>query len=86
MNNENCFFEDSGLKPCEEQALDCTDCEYYVDNAKFVLTPAALLYYTLEDFGIQVGEFKSKLWESIFNDFMEGLEKSGYVSKIDEDK
>lgn len=27
-----CGFKDSGLKPCEEQAIDCEECDWYINE------------------------------------------------------
>lgn len=57
--------------------------EEYKDDEMYVITPHCLLYETLKDYGIEVGPWLPKMWDHIFNDFMEGLCKSGYISKGD---
>lgn len=51
------------------------------EDATYGLTPHCLLYETLKNFGIQVGQWYPSLWESIFEKFMENLEASGYVER-----
>lgn len=53
------------------------------DNDKFVLAPEFLLYQTISEYGIDPGEWTPKIWLHIYEDFMDGLEKAGYVRKED---
>lgn len=55
----------------------------YYDNITYRLTEHAILYETLKDYGIDVGEWRNSLWRLIYNDFMNGLEKNSYISKSD---
>lgn len=32
MLQNKCLWDESGLKPCEMQALDCPSCDYYEDK------------------------------------------------------
>ena len=52
------------------------------EDAKFVITPEYLLYQIISDYGINTGEWVPKIWEHIFEDFMDGLEKQGIISKV----
>ena len=79
MTSNNCEYEESGLKPCEEQAMDCEDCDYF--NPVYRFTPERILYNSLHDFDIEVANWKPILWKAIFDEFMERLENSGYISK-----
>ncbi len=56
---------------------------YDSDDANYCLTEHAILYETLKDYGMDVGEWRNSLWRSIYNDFMNELEKNGYISKCD---
>lgn len=53
------------------------------DNDKFVIAPEFLLYQTISEYGIDPGEWTPKIWLHIYEDFMDGLEKAGYVRKED---
>lgn len=53
------------------------------DNDKFVLAPELLLYQTISEYGIDPGEWTQKIWLHIYEDFMDCLEKAGYVRKED---
>ncbi len=56
--------------------------EDFPEDAKFVITPECLLYQIISDYGIDTGEWVPKIWEHIYEDFMDGLEKQGIVSKV----
>lgn len=56
--------------------------EDFPEGAKLVITPECLLYRIISDYGIDPGEWVPKIWEHIFEDFMDGLEKQGIVSKV----
>ena len=68
---------------------DCEDFELAeeVENDENVvsrLTEAFILYDLLSgDMGLDVGGWKPWLWESICNEFMNRLEKAGYISKTE---
>lgn len=51
------------------------------EEVRYVLTEHALLYEILKDYGIVVGEWNKTIWRHIYEDFMLGLEKAGYVSR-----
>ena len=53
------------------------------DNDKFVLAPEFLLYQTISEYGIDPGDWTPRIWLHIYEDFMDGLEKAGYVRKED---
>lgn len=60
----------------EEERID--------DDEKFVITPPSLLYKTLKDYGVDPGEWYPVIWGHIYEDFMDGLVRAGYVMKEDE--
>lgn len=63
------------------------DCPYFEgekeedEEEKYVLTPWGCLYGTLIDYGIDVSRIKGRVGEHIVEDFMEAMEKAGYISK-----
>ena len=65
----------------KEINLEIEDMEEFPEDAKFVITPEYYLYMTISEYGIDPGEWIPKIWTHIFEDFMEGLEKMGYVEK-----
>jgi len=61
--------------------------EDFPEDVKFVLSEEYLLFTIItDDYGIDVGVWRPKLWRSIYEDFMEGLEKIGTVVKKDEEQ
>ena len=56
--------------------------EDFPEGAKFVITPECLLYLIISDYGIDPGEWIPRIWQHIYEDFMDGLEKQGIVSKV----
>lgn len=54
------------------------------DDEKLVITPPCLLYKTLKDYGVNPGEWYPVMWRHIYDDFMDGLARAGYVKKEDE--
>lgn len=50
-------------------------------NEEYVLTEWACLYLTLLDYGIDASHIPGKVGEHIVEDFMEMMEKAGYVRK-----
>ena len=56
------------------------------EGAKFAITPEYLLYRIISDYGIDPGEWVPKIWQHIYEDFMDGLEKQGIVSKMDREE
>ena len=61
--------------------------EDFPEDVKFVLTEEYLLFRIItDDYGVDVGEWRPKLWKSIFEDFMEGLEKMGTIVKADKEQ
>ena len=61
--------------------------EDFPEDAKFVVTEEYLLFNIItDDYGIDVGVWRPKLWRSIFMDFMEGLEKMGTIAKADKEQ
>lgn len=53
------------------------------DNDRSMIAPEFLLYQTISEYGIDPGDWTPKIWLHIYEDFMEGLEKAGYVRKED---
>ena len=56
--------------------------EDFPEDAKLVITPEYLLYRIISDYGINPGEWIPRIWQHIYEDFMNGLEKQGIVSKV----
>lgn len=56
------------------------------ENAKFVITPEFLLYRIISDYGIDPGDWIPRIWQHIYEDFMDGLEKQGIISKMDREE
>ena len=68
--------------------MGTTDCPYFEEekdeeenDEKYVLTPWGCLYGVLLDYGIDVSHIKGRVGEHIVEDFMEAMEKAGYISK-----
>ena len=54
-------------------------------GATYVLTPSYILYDLLSgDAGFDIGGWKPWLWDSIYNELMNRLEKAGYIGKVGE--
>lgn len=51
------------------------------DDEEYVLTLWGCLYLTLLDYGIDASHIPGKVGEHIVEDFMEMMEKAGYVRK-----
>lgn len=51
------------------------------ENEKYVITEWCCLYLTLLDYGIDASHIPSKVGKHIVEDFMEMMEKAGYVRK-----
>lgn len=60
------------------------DVMYDDENIKYVLTPWGCLYAVLMDYGIDVEYISAKVGGHIVDDFLEAMEKAGYVVKDDE--
>lgn len=58
--------------------------EHDDDDAAYVMTEAAILYETLKDWGINVGNWNYKIWNAIVEDFMEEMVRAGHVGKAEE--
>lgn len=71
--------------------MGTTDCPYFKEEKDqeeseeelYVLTPWGCLVGVLLDYGIEVSHIKGRVGEHIVEDFMEAMEKAGYVSKGD---
>lgn len=70
----------------KEINLEIKDMEEFPEDAKFVITPEYLLYLIISDYGIDPGEWIPRIWQHIYEDFMDGLEKQGVVSKMDREE
>lgn len=53
------------------------------DDVKYVLSPWGCLSVVLEDYGINISRISGKVGSHIVEDFMELMEKSGYILKDD---
>ena len=58
------------------------DMEDFPPDAKLAIIPEYLLYLIISDYGIDTGEWIPRIWQHIYEDFMDGLEKQGIVSKV----
>lgn len=56
------------------------------EGAKLAITPEYLLYRIISDYGIDPGEWVPRIWQHIYEDFMDGLEKQGIVSKTNREE
>ena len=56
------------------------------EGAKLAITPEYLLYRIISDYGIDPGEWIPRIWQHIYEDFMDGLEKQGIVSKMNREE
>lgn len=69
--------------------MGTADCPYFEgernqeesEEESYVITPWGCLYCTLLDYGIDLSHIKGRVGEHIVEDFMEAMEKAGYVSK-----
>lgn len=57
------------------------DMEDFPSDTKLEIAPEYLLYLIISDYGIDPGEWIPRIWQHIYEDFMDGLEKQGIVSK-----
>lgn len=55
------------------------------DNETYVLTPWGCLYTVLLDYGINAEHISGRVGSHIVEDFMDAMERSGYVAKADPD-
>ena len=74
------------IKMEEKDIIGLIDKDLVDENAIYVQTEHSILYETLSDYGIPVGGWHPKLWESIFETLMERLIRAGYVSKRSEEE
>lgn len=56
--------------------------EDFPEDAKLAITPEYLLYRIISDYGIDPGDWIPRIWQHIYEDFMDGLEKQGIISKV----
>lgn len=59
--------------------FDSNNDDVFDDDMQFVLTPWGCLASVLEDYGIDISRVKSKIGGHIVDDFMELMERAGYV-------
>ncbi len=97
--NVECFRHLSNLQQYSGEPYSCAscmgteDCPYKVtreekkeeDEEKYVLTPWGCLYGVMLDYGIDVSSIRGRVGEHIVEDFMEAMEKAGYVTKSEEE-
>ena len=60
--------------------------EDFPEGVKFVITPEFLLYQVISDYGIDPGDWIPRIWQHIYEDFMDGLEKQRIISKMDREE
>jgi len=74
--------------------MGTTDCPYFEggkeedeedEEVKYVITPWGCLVSVLLGYGIDVSHFKGRVGEHIVEDFMEAMEKAGYITKSEEE-
>lgn len=70
----------------ENGIIGFTKSDLIDEDEKYVQTEHSILYETLSSYGVQVGGWYPKLWESIFETLMERLIRAGYVSKRSEEE
>ena len=80
MNYRN-IFDDRLEDLFEEEVVD----DLFNDDDTFFLTEWGCLYSVLNDYGIDVSHIKGKVGQHIVEDFMDLMEKAGYVEKYIED-
>lgn len=56
------------------------------DDVKYVLSPWGCLSVVLEDYGIDISRISGKVGSHIVEDFMELMEKAGYILKCDDNE
>lgn len=56
------------------------------DDVKYVLSPWGCLSVVLEDYGIDISRISGKVGSHIVEDFMELMEKSGYILECDDNE
>jgi hypothetical protein len=74
------------IKMEEKDIIGLIENDLVDKDSTYVQTEHSILYETLSDYGIPVGGWHSKLWESIFETFMERLIHAGYVTKRSEEE
>lgn len=61
------------------------DYDEFPDDAEFVLTEWGCLSAVLSDYGIDFSHISGRVGQHIVEDFMEMMEKSGYIAKVNKD-
>lgn len=56
------------------------------DDVKYVLSPWGCLSVVLEDYGINISRISGKVGSHIVEDFMELMEKAGYILECDDNE
>lgn len=54
------------------------------EEVVYVLTPWGCLMGVLMDYGIDISHITTKMGEHMVNDFLQSMEKAGYIGKIQE--
>ena len=93
-----CFRHKSNLSQLEPYTFNqaafmgTVDCPYFEEGKdeedeeeKYVITPWGCLVGTLLDYGVDVSHFTGRVGEHIVEDFMEAMEKAGYITKSEEE-
>lgn len=56
------------------------------DDVKYVLSPWGCLSVVLEDYGIDISRISGKVGSHIVEDFLELMEKAGYILECDDNE
>ena len=56
------------------------------DDVKYVLSPWGCLSVVLKDYGIDISRISGKVGSHIVEDFLELMEKSGYILECDDNE
>lgn len=56
------------------------------DDVKYVLSPWGCLSVVLNDYGIDISRISGKVGSHIVEDFMELMEKAGYILECDDNE
>lgn len=60
--------------------------EYDDDNVKYVLTEWGCLSSTLDDYNIHYSHITPVMGKHMVQDFLDALERSGYIEKVEKDE
>lgn len=73
------------MKDEREEALVKDDRENSEGEEQYTLTPWGCLFSVLCDYGIDTAHIPGKVGEHIVEDFMDAMQKQGYVEKRGEE-